>query len=88
MVDLMSLDPSSSKRGQEIFDPETIAVLAMALQDALRQLQLVYCNDPAVTEIAKTIIELARRGERNPIRLRDLAVEAFRGSGPPSRDSR
>jgi hypothetical protein len=76
---------SPSNRGQEIFDPETIAVLAMALQDALRQLQLVYRNDPAVTEIAKTIIELARRGERNPIRLRDLAVEAFRGGGRDSR---
>jgi len=36
----------------------------------LRQLQLVYRNNPADTEIAKTIIELARRGERDPIRLR------------------
>jgi len=28
--------------------------------------------------IAKTIIELARRGERDPIRLRDQAIQSFR----------
>ena len=53
-------------------------MLAVALEDAVRQLRLVDRNDPAVTMIAKTIIELARRGERDPIRLRDPAVQSFR----------
>jgi len=46
--------------------------------DAVRQLRLVDRNDPVVTMVAKTIIELARRGERDPIRLRDQAIQSFR----------
>ena len=63
---------------QEAFGPDAIAVLAVALEDALRQLRLVDRNDPAATMVAKKIIELARRGERNPIRLREQAVVSFR----------
>jgi hypothetical protein len=60
------------------FEPDTIAVLATALEDTLRQLRLVDRNDPAVTMVAKRIIELARQGERDPIRLRDQAIQSFR----------
>ena len=67
-----------AERGQEIFGPDTVAVLAAALEDAVRQLRLVDRNDPVVTMVAKTIIELARRGERDPIRLRDQAIQSFR----------
>ena len=66
------------EREQEVFGPDTIAVLAVALEDTLRQLRFVDRNDPAVTMVAKTIIELARRGERDPIRLRDQAIQSFR----------
>ena len=66
------------EREQEILEPDTIAVLAVALEDTLRQLRLANRNDPAVTMVAKKIIELARRGERDPIRLRDQAVQSFR----------
>jgi len=66
---------------QETFDPDTIAVLAVAVEGARRELRLIDCNDPAITEIAKTIIRLALQGERDPIRLRDLAIEYFR-AGP------
>src|SRR5262249_28342666 len=78
-------DPA--EREQEIFGPDTVAVLAAALEDAVRQLRLVDRNDPAVTVdrndhavtmVAKTIIELARRGECDPIRLRDQASQSFR----------
>src|SRR5215831_20670019 len=67
-----------AEREQEIFGPDTVAVLAAALEDAVRQLRLVDRNDPAVTMVAKTIIELARRGERDPTRLRDQAIQSFR----------
>ena len=67
-----------AEREQEIFGPDTVAVLAAALEDAVRQLRLVDRNDPAVTMVAKTIIELARRGERDPIQLRDRAIQSFR----------
>jgi hypothetical protein len=75
---------ASYKRDEEIFGPETIALLAVVLEDALRQLRLVDRNDPAVTIVAKTMIEFARHGERDPIRLRDLAVESFRKARSPS----
>jgi hypothetical protein len=48
------------------------------LDKALRQLRLVDRNDPAATKVAKKIIELARPGERDPIRLREQAVASFR----------
>ena len=67
-----------AEREQEGFGPDTVAVLAVALEDTLRQLRLVDRNDPAVTIVAKTIIELARRGERDPVRLREQAIQSFR----------
>jgi hypothetical protein len=60
------------------FGPDMIAVLVIAFEDTLRQLRLVDRNDPAVTVVAKRIIELARRGERDPIRLRDQTIQSFR----------
>jgi len=69
---------ASDEHEHEAFGPDAIAVLAVALEDALRQLHLVDRNDPAATMVAKRIIELAKRGERDPIRLRDQAVQAFR----------
>ena len=69
---------ASDEHEQEAFGPETIAVLAAALKDTLRQLRLVDRNDPVVTMVAKRIIELAKQGERDPIRLRDQTVRSFR----------
>jgi hypothetical protein len=68
--------PLESEQGA--FGPDTIAVLAIAFEDTLRQLRLADRNDPAVTMVAKRIIELARQGERDPIRLRDQAIHSFR----------
>jgi hypothetical protein len=67
-----------AEQEQEIFGPDTVEMLAAALEDARRQLGFVDRNDPAATMVAKKIIELARRGERDPIRLRDQAVQSFR----------
>ena len=69
------------KHDHDAFGPDTIALLAAALEDTLRQLGLADRNDPAVTRVAKSIIELARLGERDPNRLRDLALASFRAAG-------
>jgi hypothetical protein len=37
------------EREQQLFGPDTIAVLAVALEDTLRQLRLANRNDPAVS---------------------------------------
>jgi hypothetical protein len=62
---------------QEVFGPDTIAVLATALKDALHHLRLLDRNDPTVNKVANRIIELARQGERDPSRLRDGAIQLF-----------
>ena len=68
----------SDEHKQGTFGPDTIAALAMALEDALHQLRLTDRNDPQVTMLAKRIIELARQGERDPARLRDQAIQSLR----------
>ena len=60
------------------FGPDEIAVLVAAYEDALRALSLVNRSD-----LATEIIELAKQGERDPVRLRERAMEAV-SSPPPS----
>jgi len=47
-------------------------------EDALRELQLNDREDPVTLTVAKRIIELANQGERDPVRLRDRALESLR----------
>jgi len=51
--------------------PEEIAVLTDAYEHTLRKLNLVERSDPITQLIAKKIIEIHRRGERNPQKLSD-----------------
>ena len=57
------------------FEPEEIAVLTAALENALGRLGLVNRADPATLTVAKLIIELAMEGERDPARLCDGALK-------------
>jgi hypothetical protein len=63
------------------FGPDEIAVLVAAYEDALRALSLVNHTDLATEMVAKKIIELAKQGERDPVRLRERVIEAV--SRPP-----
>ena len=58
------------------FGPEEIKILGDAFEDALRTLRLVNRDDPATQIVAMKIIELAQRGERDPVRLREAAVQS------------
>ena len=60
------------------FDPDEIAILASAYENALRELRLINREDPATLTVAQRIVDLAKQGERNPARLRDAAVKALR----------
>jgi hypothetical protein len=51
------------------FAPEDIATLIAAFDSALDALRLAHREDPATLFVAKTIIDAAQRGERNPQRL-------------------
>jgi hypothetical protein len=57
-----------------VFGPEDVKVLTTAYEEALRALRLKDRSDPATDMIAKKIIELAQRGERDPVRLREYAI--------------
>ena len=59
------------------FNPEEVTMLRDVFEDTLRALKLVDRSDPVTLLIAKKIIELARRGERVPARLRQAAMQAF-----------
>jgi hypothetical protein len=61
---------------QSVFEPHDIASMSMALDDVCKELGI---NGDATSRevIATRIIELARRGERSPTKLRDrLLTEA------------
>jgi hypothetical protein len=59
------------------FAADDIALLSTAFEGALRSLRLINRVDPAVSLVAKRTIELAFRGERDSILLRDRVLESF-----------
>ena len=61
------------------FGPEEVGILVAAYEGALAELQLTQREDPATLLIAKRIIDLAKDGERDPIRLRDAAMGSVPG---------
>jgi len=64
------------------FDQPAIQAMSMALDDVCKSLGVPAHNQSAKEVIAARIIELARRGERNPTRLRDRVLhEAGNGNG-------
>jgi len=48
-------------------------------EDVLQTLGLVDRQDPLTEMVAKKVIELAQAGERDPARLKQLTLEAFKG---------
>ena len=53
-----------------VFDPQAVGLMTSAFDQILLDLKLVKRDDPMVAIIAKLIIELVRRGERDPQKLR------------------
>jgi hypothetical protein len=60
-----------------VFEPDQIKAMSMALDAVCEKLKLEDDN-PAREAIATRIIDLTRRGERSPIRLRDGALREAR----------
>ena len=56
------------------FGPEEITVLVAAYERTLKKLGVVERGDPLTEMIAKKIIEIAQRGERDPEQLTALAM--------------
>jgi hypothetical protein len=63
---------------ESVFGPSDINAMSMALDDVCKALRLDG-NAKAKAVVAVRIIELARRGERNPTRLRDRLLKEANG---------
>jgi hypothetical protein len=59
------------------FAPDEVEALTAAFEDTLRQLRLAQREDPVTLTVARLIVELAKQGERDPVRLRDGALAAL-----------
>ena len=70
-----------SLEGESVFGPSEINAMSIALDEVCKALKLD--GDATAKEVvAMRIIELARRGERSPMRLRErLLKEANGGTG-------
>jgi hypothetical protein len=53
-----------------------------AYEDTLRALDLADRDDQLKMTVAKLIIEFAKEGERDPVRLRDLVLKTVRPNKP------
>jgi hypothetical protein len=63
---------------ESAFDPRDIRAMSMALDDVCKSLKL--SSDQRAREtVAVRIIELARRGERSPTKLRDRVLAEAEG---------
>jgi len=73
----MPIRPLLEKEGA-VFGPDDIAGITAAFDDALKQLGLVDRKDPIVLVVARTTVQLAKEGERDPKSLSDKVVERLR----------
>ena len=57
-------------------------MLVAAYEAAMRELDVPEPTAPGAETLAMTIIRLAKQGERDPVRLRQRAIEALSGLPP------
>jgi len=65
------------------FGPEDTAAMTAAFEDALKRLNVADRKAPMATSVAKKIVRLAKRGERNPTRLTEGVISSFRVNPMP-----
>jgi hypothetical protein len=62
------------------FDPAAVTALTNAYEAACASLRLIDRTDPLAEIVAKKIIEHARRGERDPNRLREAVLKEVKSN--------
>jgi len=76
-------DLDGSQFGGPSFGPQTIALMSRALEDAQASLPQPISDDCA-RAIAASILKVAAAGERDPVRLRTLAMSALKPEDGPA----
>ena len=66
------------------FGPEDIAAMSAAFEEALNRSNVADREAAMATLLAKKIIRLAKRGERNPTRLTEGVIRSFRANPIPT----
>lgn len=61
------------------FGPDDIVSLTTAFEATLSKLGLANRTDPITSEVAILVIDLAKKGERDPDRLCEEAIKILRG---------
>jgi hypothetical protein len=61
------------------FDPEHTEAMGIAFEDACRELGLAQREDPLRDLVARQVIEFAKRGERDPEKLKAAVLAAIKG---------
>jgi len=64
-------------RRQGVFAPDEVTMLGKVFEDVLQSLGLVDREDPLTVMVAKSLIEHAKTGIRDPERLKALTIQAF-----------
>jgi hypothetical protein len=73
-------DPLSPYIGEAVFDPPTIQATTTAFQAVCDPLGLIDREGPVIEIVARKVIEVISTGERDPERIRDLTLLAFKAS--------
>jgi hypothetical protein len=68
---------ASPYRQPGMFDPEEVGMLGEVFEDVIRALGLEDRADPFTEVVAKTLIEFAQAGEREPARLKQSNLTAI-----------
>jgi hypothetical protein len=63
------------------FDPEDIQAFITAQEIVLKRLNVLDRKSPTAFLVAKTIIQIAKDGERDPDRLSEKAIEYLKSGG-------
>ena len=67
----------------EAFDPDTVRVMGIAFENACNELGILNKHDAVTRVVARTVIDMARRGFRDEAGLTAAVMEEFRpGPGP------
>ena len=61
------------------FEPEALSAMTRTYAEVCHMLGVSDRDPRGRHEVAKTVIEFAQRGARDPIRLRDCVLQALRG---------
>jgi hypothetical protein len=65
------------------FGPEDTAAMTAAFEEVLKRLNVADRDAPMATSVAKRILRLAKRGERNRARLTEGVISSFRAKPIP-----